>query len=116
MQDDIVNIETAIIGLLLASGFLLFGVRYFDCGLSGKYREEGIMFIRVRYTDGEFDMVNPQELDNLLKEKRIACFLRSSGWAVVGRDPIRHRPQGYAIPERRQSLYYGYALNENDGS
>jgi hypothetical protein len=70
------------------------------------------MLIRVMYTDGKFDMVKPQGLDNLLKEKRITSFLRSSGWAVVGRDPIRHRPQGYAIPERREHLCHSHVLNE----
>jgi len=62
------------------------------------------MLIQVMYIDGKFEMVESQELDTLLKEKRISKFLRSSGWAVVGHDPIRHRPQGFSIPERRANV------------
>ena len=62
------------------------------------------MFIQVMYYDGKFDMVEPQELDTLLEEKKVSRFLRSSGWVVVGSDPIRRRPQGFAIPERRTNV------------
>ena len=47
------------------------------------------MMIRVMYSDGRFDMVKPSLLETLLKEETISSFKRSSGWAVVGRDPIR---------------------------
>lgn len=45
--------------------------------------------IRVMYSDGRFDMVKPSLLEKLLKEEAITSFKRASGWAVVGRDPIR---------------------------
>ena len=47
------------------------------------------MMIRVMYSDGRFDLVKQMMLDLLLAKDRIASFRRSSGWAVVGRDPIR---------------------------
>lgn len=48
------------------------------------------MMIRVMYSDGRFDMVKPELLENLLKEQVVTSFKRASGWAVVGRDPIRN--------------------------
>lgn len=47
------------------------------------------MMIRIMYSDGRFDMVKPSMLDNLLERQSVTSFKRSSGWAVVGRDPIR---------------------------
>ena len=47
------------------------------------------MMIRVMYSDGRFDMVKPSLLEKLLKEEAVTSFKRSSGWVVVGRDPIR---------------------------
>lgn len=47
------------------------------------------MMIRVMYSDGRFDVVKQSVLDQLLERNRIASFKRSSGWAVIGRDPVR---------------------------
>ena len=47
------------------------------------------MMIRVMYSDGRFDLVKQMMLDLLLAKDCIASFRRASGWAVVGRDPIR---------------------------
>ena len=47
------------------------------------------MMIRVMYSDGRFDMVKASMLDNLLDQQSVTSFKRSSGWAVVGRDPVR---------------------------
>lgn len=47
------------------------------------------MMIRIMYSDGRFDMVKPSMLDNLLERQSVTSFKRSSGWAVVGRDPVR---------------------------
>jgi hypothetical protein len=47
------------------------------------------MMIRIMYSDGRFDLVKQNVLDQLLAKNRVASFKRSSGWAVVGRDPIR---------------------------
>ena len=47
------------------------------------------MMIRVMYSDGRFDMVKPSLLEKLIREEAVTSFKRSSGWAVVGRDPVR---------------------------
>ncbi len=62
------------------------------------------MLIRVMYNDGRFDMIKPNMLDDLLTERAVTSFKRTSGWAVVGRDPIRSsaRPK-YRGTERRLS-------------
>ena len=60
------------------------------------------MMIRVMYSDGRFDMVKPSLLEKLLKEEAVTSFKRSSGWAVVGRDPIRSEYKiDYSGAERR---------------
>jgi len=60
------------------------------------------MMIRVMYTDGRFDMVKSQMLDNLLEENKVTRFMRSTGWAFVGRDPIRKgSSEGYWGEEQR---------------
>lgn len=63
------------------------------------------MMIRVMYSDGRFDLVKHTMLDQLLERNRVASFKRTSGWAVVGRDPIRGvGGHSYAGPDRRESL------------
>mgnify|MGYP007044779905 CR=1 FL=1 len=63
------------------------------------------MLIRVFYTDGTFDMVKPEMLDYLLDKNKVKRFKRSTGWAVVGRDPVRTKsPNGYWGEERRAGL------------
>jgi hypothetical protein len=61
--------------------------------------------IRAELTDGSFIRVAPRGLDLLLRNGRVKRFLRNSGWAVVGIDPIRSssRAHGYDGPERRGS-------------
>lgn len=60
------------------------------------------MLIRVMYSDGRFDMVKPNMLDNLLEQQKVTSFKRASGWAVVGRDAIRSTGRsGYRGVERR---------------
>ena len=60
------------------------------------------MMIRVMYSDGRFDMVKPSLLEKLIKEEAVTSFKRSSGWAVVGRDPIRSEDNiDYGGAERR---------------
>ncbi len=60
------------------------------------------MMIRVMYSDGRFDMVKPNMLDNLINQKSVTSFKRSTGWAVVGRDQIRSSSRAdYRGAERR---------------
>lgn len=62
------------------------------------------MLIRVMYSDGRFDMVKSSMLDNLLDQRSITSFKRSSGWAVVGRDPIRRTGQSTFLGDDRRTL------------
>lgn len=63
------------------------------------------MMIRIRYPDGRFDMVKGTRLEYLIATKRISGFRRSTGWVVIGRDPIRKNSEGaYCGPERRDSM------------
>jgi hypothetical protein len=61
--------------------------------------------IQVELIDGCSSRVVPKGLDLLLAHNLVRRFLRSSGWAVVGVDPIRATAArvGYAGPERRGS-------------
>ena len=60
------------------------------------------MMIRVMYSDGRFDLVKHTVLDQLLERNKVASFKRSSGWAVVGRDPLRGKGGiSYRGPDRR---------------
>lgn len=64
------------------------------------------MTIKVELTDGTHCRVVPRGLDLLLSQNLVRRFLRSSGWAVVGRDPIRRktRATNYFGQERRAVL------------
>lgn len=60
------------------------------------------MMIRVIYTDGKYDMVKPQWLDDLLDRNKVTGFKRSTGWVFVGKDSIRRgNSEGYWGEERR---------------
>lgn len=61
------------------------------------------MMIRVMYSDGSFDMVKPNMLDDLLGQQAVTSFKRSSGWAVVGRDPVRGRSRSAFEGSERRS-------------
>jgi hypothetical protein len=47
------------------------------------------MIIKVIYTDNTQGMVDDSQLDTLISSDQIISFRRSSGWVVVGRDPVR---------------------------
>ncbi len=59
--------------------------------------------IRIQHSDGRFDMVKAARLDDLIQLKRISGFMRSSGWVVLGKDPVRGLGESasYAGPDRR---------------
>ena len=61
------------------------------------------MLIRIMYKNGEFEMVKPYLLSQLLWENRVQTFKRSEGWVVVGKDPLRRdaKALSYNRPERR---------------
>ena len=60
--------------------------------------------IHVLYQTGQAAFVEPTRLDLLLARREILCFRRTSGLAVVGRDPIRAgKRTNYPGPERRMA-------------
>jgi len=62
--------------------------------------------IRVELHDGTFLRVAPKGLDLMLRYGHVKRFLRSSGWAEVGKDLIRgaSTTAHYAGPERRGTI------------
>ena len=63
------------------------------------------MTIQVELIDGTLCRVVPKGLNLLLNRELVKRFKRSYGWAVVGRDPIRHteKVDGYKGMERRKA-------------
>jgi hypothetical protein len=65
-------------------------------------RRRCIVFIRVMYGDGRFDMVRNDMLDILVANMKVKKIRRASGWVDLERDQIR---QGLGAtwegPERR---------------
>ena len=63
------------------------------------------MTIQVELIDGTYCRVVPKGLDLLLNRELVKRFRRTSGWAVVGRDPIRYgkTKTDYGGPERRRA-------------
>ena len=60
------------------------------------------MLIRVRYKDGRIDLIPSKKLDELIMMSEIEQFERSSGWVIVGKDPVRSTLRGcYSGKERR---------------
>jgi hypothetical protein len=60
------------------------------------------MTIQVELVDGTCCRVVPKGLNLLLNRELVKRFRRSSGWATVGKDPIRYPDQKveYHGPER----------------
>ena len=65
--------------------------------------DQQVMTIQVEMIDGTICRVVPRGLNLLLSRELVKRFRRSSGWAVVGKDPIRYPDTmvGYNGPERR---------------
>ena len=47
------------------------------------------MLIQVHYPNNRFDYVNEHILHRLIESREISRFRRSSGWVIVGVDPLR---------------------------
>jgi hypothetical protein len=71
--------------------------------LSDPAQEMITMTIQIELLDGTVCRVVPQSLDILLSHRRVRRFRRNNCWVLVGRDPIRTRPENpdYSGPERR---------------
>lgn len=69
-------------------------------------RGVSFMLIPVVLNDGRQDMVKPFVLERLIETREITSFRRASGWAVIGRDPVRQGSRRiYCIPERREAEF-----------
>lgn len=62
------------------------------------------MTIQVELIDGTYCRVVAKGLELLLSRELVKRFRRSSGWAVIGVDPLRaaKKSSAYYGPERRQ--------------
>ncbi len=45
--------------------------------------------IKVIFTDDSIGYVKESQLDGLIASGKIKSFLRSSGWVLIGVDPVR---------------------------
>lgn len=61
------------------------------------------MIIPVKYSDGTVDRVQSMLLDTLILSGVITQFKRSSGWVVIGQDPIRRSGKQGPVSEDRRS-------------
>ena len=64
------------------------------------------MLIPIITTCREPDSVPPYVLDRMLACGEVHAFERSSGWVMVGRDPIRSNRDRYTGIERRNSVSF----------
>lgn len=64
------------------------------------------MLIPIINIRREPDSVPPYVLDFMLSFGEIYAFERSSGWVIVGRDPIRAARTPYYGPERRRPFLF----------
>jgi len=53
------------------------------------------MLIQVHYSDDRFDYVKDSVLDSLIEMKKITGFRRSTGWVILGLDPVRTKKRDY---------------------
>ncbi len=59
------------------------------------------MKIPVVFCNNTYGVVDAEQLDELLRERKIVSFYRTSGWVRVAFDPIRGSGGRYDGPERR---------------
>ncbi|MBT0664449.1 hypothetical protein KI809_09060 [Geobacter pelophilus] len=66
-----------------------------------------MMKIPVLYVNGQRAMVDDEELDMLIRARKIVSFRRSSGWVRVDFDQLRGQGGGdYSGPDRRSLWMY----------
>jgi len=60
------------------------------------------MLIHVIFSDNSPGVVKPDELDEMIRNRKIICFRRSGRWVKVGCDPVRgDNGANYNGPDRR---------------
>jgi len=60
------------------------------------------MKMSVIFASGEVGTVLKDSLDDLIREKKIIAFLRSSGWVQIDRDPVREEQHPLARSGNRR--------------
>ncbi len=68
------------------------------------------MSVQVVLKNGKERFVEKDELQYLLVTRKVMFFERSDGWAVLGRDKMRHLEMAYAGEERRHHQVYAKDL------
>ena len=71
------------------------------------------MLLQVIFTDNHYDYVKDFVLDDLIDTQKIARFRRSTGWVIIGADPIRKRDnkRTYNGIERRSAIASMYPID-----
>jgi hypothetical protein len=69
------------------------------------------MLIPVIFSENSAGLAKPQQLDELMRNRKIICFRRSDAWVRVGLDPVRGDGGNYKGPERRKNLK-GFNCND----
>jgi hypothetical protein len=59
------------------------------------------VLIPVVLKDGTYQNVFADALNRLLTARQVMAFKRSSGWVMVGTDPVRGKGGRYRGPDRR---------------
>ncbi|MCF6178073.1 MAG: hypothetical protein L3J63_01600 [Geopsychrobacter sp.] len=63
------------------------------------------MQIKVKFIDGNIELVRPRELQELIDARRITQFRRSGGWVTLGKETVRSTLRGdYSGLERRSNF------------
>lgn len=66
------------------------------------------MIIRVIYQNGQVGTVFPEQLDALIRNRKIHSFKRSDGWVQVQQGPLRQSPADTTtVAERRTGRQAG---------
>ena len=63
------------------------------------------MLIRVIYINRRYDMIKNFLLQDMIDAGIIWSFKRSSGWVVVGEDPVRREQRPFPGRDRRRHLH-----------
>jgi hypothetical protein len=58
--------------------------------------------ITVLFNDNHYKIVSGIELDQLLTTDKVKAFRRSTGWVIIGKDPLRGQGGNFAGRERRK--------------
>jgi hypothetical protein len=61
-----------------------------------RFNVGALIQIKIMYKNNRYGFVDPSALEQLTMASKIKKFLRSEGWAVIGRDPIRTKKRRFS--------------------